>query len=171
MKFIFETSSRSISDHSLHFEMALWWIFLISRSLIRLIFNFFFDSLIINLYKPVSLEMGTFLYLLPMTTSWEPETLKFLMLVKRFKSFPTSYLVRKVTDRMPGMIKNHMLVDRYLELVKSLFALKNIETFEKTLDKGDKIGVILMMELSKTFITNHSLLFKKLNAYVFFEHL
>lgn len=72
---------------------------------------------------------------------------------------------------MPGMIKNHMLVDRYLELVKSLFALKNIETFEKTLDKGDKIGVILMMELSKTFITNHSLLFKKLNAYVFFEHL
>lgn len=93
------------------------------------------------------------------------------MLVKRFKSFPTSYLVRKVTDRMPGMIKNHMLVDRYLELVKSLFALKNIETFEKTLDKGDKIGVILMMELSKTFITNHSLLFKKLNAYVFFEHL
>lgn len=93
------------------------------------------------------------------------------MLVKRFKSFPTSYLGRKVTDRMPGMIKNHMLVDRYLELVKSLFALKNIETFEKTLDKGDKIGVILMMELSKTFITNHSLLFKKLNAYVFFEHL
>lgn len=93
------------------------------------------------------------------------------MLVKRFKSFPTSYLVRKVTDRMPGMIKNHMLVDRYLELVKSLFALKNIETFEKTLDKGDKTGVILMMELSKTFITNHSLLFKKLNAYVFFEHL
>ena len=93
------------------------------------------------------------------------------MLVKRFKSFPTSYLVRKVTDRMPGMIKNHMLVDRYLELVKSLFALENIETLEKTLDKGDKIGVILMMELSKTFITNHSLLFKKLNAYVFFEHL
>lgn len=93
------------------------------------------------------------------------------MLVKTYESFPRSYLVRKVTDRMPGMIKNHMLVDRYLELVKSLFALKNIETFEKTLDKGDKIGVILMMELSKTFITNHSLLFKKLNAYVFFEHL
>lgn len=93
------------------------------------------------------------------------------MLVKTFETFPKSYLVRKVTDRMPGMIKNHMLVDRYLELVKSLFALENIETLEKTLDKGDKIGVILMMELLKTFIINHSLLFEKLNAYNLFEHL
>ena len=95
-----------------------------------------------------------------MTTSWEPETLKFLMLVKTFESFPRSYLVRKVTDRVPGMIKNHIWKH-----------LKNLETFEKTLDKGDKIGVILMMELLKTFIINHSLLFEKLNAYVLFEHL
>ena len=42
--------------------------------------------------------------------------------------------------------------------------LKMIETWKKHLNKGEKIGLILM-DLSKTFDTiNHSLLFAKLDA-------
>ena len=67
------------------------------------------------------------------------------------------------------MIPNFLLI--YVVLDKNNSAQyslsKMIETWKKHLDKGEKIGVILMDLLMAFDTTNHSLLLTKLDAYGF----
>ena len=67
-----------------------------------------------------------------------------------------TFMITKFYPYLCGFRKNHNA--QYL-------LLKMVETWKKHLDKGEKIGVI-MMDLSKAFDTiNHSLLLAKLDAY------
>ena len=69
-----------------------------------------------------------------------------------------TFMTTKFSPYLCGFRKNHNA--QYL-------LLKMIETWKKHLDKGEKIGVILM-NLSKAFNTiNHSVLLAKLDAYGF----
>ena len=69
-----------------------------------------------------------------------------------------AFMTIKFSPNLCGFRKNH----------KAQYSLlKMIETWKKHLDKGEKIGVILM-DLSKAFDTiNHSLLLAKLDAHSF----
>ena len=74
-----------------------------------------------------------------------------MILYKQIDTFMTA----KFSPYLCGFRKNHNA--QYL-------LLKMIETWKKHLDKGEKIGVILM-DLSKALDTiNHSLLLAKLDA-------
>ena len=69
-----------------------------------------------------------------------------------------TFMTTKFSPYLCGFRKNHNA---------QYSLLKMIETWKKHLDKGEKIGVILM-DLSKAFDTiNHSLLLAKLDAYGF----
>ena len=68
-----------------------------------------------------------------------------------------TFMTTKFSPYLCGFRKNHSAQHSLLKMM---------ETWKKHLDKGEKIGVILM-DLSKVFDTNHSLLLAKLDAYGF----